>query len=87
MAGLLAARVLADHFNEVVIIDPDNDLLTARAKASLPSAPGMGKVDTEAGRQPRTRVMQARAIHGTQSEQLSRRPYVFPSYFSSITLC
>lgn len=70
IGGLLAARVLADHYDEVVVVDPDNDLLTQRAKTSLPKEPRENAGDVEAGRQPRTRVMQARMLHGSQGTRL-----------------
>lgn len=65
IAGLLAARICSDHFKEVVIIDPDNDELVARACASLPETPG-GKCDPEIGHHPRPRVAQSRVFHATQ---------------------
>lgn len=64
IAGLMAARVCAGHFEEVVIIDPDNDELVPRARASL----GDGRSDPDLAHYPRPRVHQTRVLHATQSE-------------------
>lgn len=65
VAGLLAARVCSSHFDDVLIIDPDNDVLVARAQASLPPQPGE-VVDLDIGHHTRARVMQTQIIHVNQ---------------------
>lgn len=67
IAGLLAARICADHFEDVVIIDPDHSELIDHARKVLPDYPG-GKVDFEMGRHKRGWVMQTSIIHINQGE-------------------
>lgn len=65
IAGLLAARVCADHFEDVLVLDPDNDGLVERALAAVPQGID-GNADSRMGSAPRARVMQNRMIHATQ---------------------
>jgi hypothetical protein len=53
--GLLAARVCADYFDEVVVIDPEAHALVERALAN----------DAYTRPAPRLRVMQTEAYHST----------------------
>lgn len=71
----MAARVCSDHFEDVVIIDPDNDQLTASATQLLPTSVE-GKADPELGHHTRSRVMQAHVIHATQGTILSNHMYL-----------
>lgn len=71
--------MLANHYQEVIIVDPDNDVLTERAKATLPKTPKDYAGFAEAGKQPRTRVMQSRMLHGTQG-QYTRHYLLFQSF-------
>ena len=67
VAGLLAARVCSFHFKDVLIIDPDNELLVSQAQRSLGLLPE-ANVDEEFGRHARPRVSQTNIIHVNQGE-------------------
>lgn len=66
IAGLLAARICSGHFEDVLILDPDNELLTDRAQKSLPDTPLGGPADKNVSQLPRARVMQTKIIHASQ---------------------
>jgi hypothetical protein len=74
-AGLYTARVCADHFENVVIIDPDNETLLREASSS-PERPENQKETWN----PRPRVYQTRSIHGTQVPQMLGLERLFPGF-------
>lgn len=61
IGGLLAARVCADHFVDVVVVEPEAWLATEEGKTSLFDAEGLPRA---AVRSKRGRVFQYNAIHG-----------------------
>jgi hypothetical protein len=78
IGGLLSARVCSDHFDEVVIIDPDNDTLLANLddeRMLHPTAtedkPGMKPIS-------RARVMQYNAFHAAQPIWFAGLQQMFP---------
>lgn len=67
IGGLLAAKICSAHFEDVLVIDPDNDVLVERAQKSMPVEP-YGEVDKGISQHPRPRIMQTRIIHASQGE-------------------
>jgi hypothetical protein len=76
IAGLLSARVLSDHFEEVMVIDPDADVLVQRALADDALRFPNGK-DTDGPARPR--VMQWTAFHLAQPIYFTGLDRLFPS--------
>jgi hypothetical protein len=76
IAGLLSARVLSDHFEEVIVIDPDADVLVQRALADDAIRFPNGK---EAVGPARPRVMQWTAYHLAQPIYFTGLDRLFPS--------
>ena len=62
IAGLWAARICADHFDKVVIIENEKWLLTD--EGTLPICDEKGNMYNREGKHERTRVFQADALHG-----------------------
>jgi hypothetical protein len=76
IAGLLSARVLSDHFEEVVVIDPDADVLVHRALADDALRFPNGK---DAVGSARPRVMQWTAFHLAKPIYFTGLDLLFPS--------
>jgi hypothetical protein len=70
--------VCADHFDEVVVVDPDNDGLLATVDDERAVHPG--QVDGKPGvkRNVRPRVMQYNAFHAAQPMWLMGLQRLFP---------
>jgi hypothetical protein len=81
IAGLLSARVLSDHFEEVVVIDPDADVLVQRALAEDALRFPDGK---DAGGPARPRVMQWTAYHLVQAIYFTALDHLFPSLHNEL---
>lgn len=76
LAGLYAARICADHFEEVVVLDPDNDPLCAAAGLA-PERPEQHKNEKW---NPRPRVYQTRSIHASQVLHMLGLERLFPGF-------
>jgi hypothetical protein len=72
---LLSARVLSDHFEKVVIIDPDADVLVQRALADDALRFPNGKDVDKPGR---PRVMQWSAYHVARATFFTTLDKLFP---------
>jgi hypothetical protein len=73
---LLSARVLSDHFEKVVIIDPDADVLVQRALADDALRFPNGN---DADKPGRPRVMQWSAYHVARATFLTTLDKLFPT--------
>jgi hypothetical protein len=78
IGGLLAARVCADHFEEVVVIDPDNATLLASVDDEKTIHPGHVEGKPGVKRNVRPRVMQYNAFHAAQPMYLKGLRRLFP---------
>jgi hypothetical protein len=79
IAGLIAARVCADHVEEVVVIDPDNEVLLDRARRDDALLKPRGDEHLTPNRR-RPRVMQFNVYHGGQAIFWAGLRRLFPTF-------
>jgi hypothetical protein len=79
---MLSARVLSDHFEKVVIIDPDADVLVQRALAEDALRFPNGK---DADKPGRPRVMQWSAYHIAHAMFFTTLDKLFPALRQELT--
>jgi hypothetical protein len=75
--------VCSDHFKEVVVIDPDNEVLLERARAEDALLKPWGSDDLAAGSR-RPRVMQYNAYHAGQPIYWAGLRRLFPTMGAEI---
>lgn len=68
IAGLWTARVLADHFEDVLIVEPEEWLSTEEGKSGVYNA--LGEAIEDARIHKRSRVFQYTSIHGMRYHNL-----------------